>query len=183
MRLEQYEEAIEDFTQAITIKPDDAKVYFERGKAKVSLKQYEEAIEDFTQAIIIKPDYAEAYFYRGLAKILLEQYEEAIEGFTQAITIKPDYAEAYWWRGLAHKEFSNLTEARRDLQEALHLATHQNNQPLMETLENLKVGPHRILTPLSQQGFSKGLTYLSAETLGSLSSTGFSARTCMKVLK
>ena len=28
-----------------------------------------------------------------------------------------------------------------------------------------------------------GLTYLSAETLGSLSSTGFSARTCMKVLK
>ena len=25
-----------------------------------------------------------------------------------------------------------------------------------ETLENLKVGPHRILTPLSQQGFSKG---------------------------
>ena len=29
----------------------------------------------------------------------------------------------------------------------------------------------------------RGLTYLSAETLGSLSSTGFSARTCMKVLK
>ena len=30
---------------------------------------------------------------------------------------------------------------------------------------------------------ARGLTYLSAETLGSLSSTGFSARTCMKVLK
>ena len=29
----------------------------------------------------------------------------------------------------------------------------------------------------------RGLTYLSAETLGSLSSTGFSARTYMKVLK
>ena len=27
---------------------------------------------------------------------------------------------------------------------------------IKETLENLKVGPHRILTPLSQQGFSKG---------------------------
>ena len=27
--------------------------------------------------------------------------------------------------------------------------------PLKETLENLKVDPHRILTHLSQQGFSK----------------------------
>ena len=31
-----------------------------------------------------------------------------------------------------------------------------SNRTLKETLENLKVGPHRILTPLSQQGFSKG---------------------------
>ena len=65
----------------------------------------------------------------------LEQYEEAIEDVTQAITIKPDYAEAYQWRGLAHKGFSNLTEARRDLQEALHLATHQSNQPLIEAIK------------------------------------------------
>ena len=36
---------------------------------------------------------------------------------------------------------------------------HQHHSPsisIRETLENLKVGPHRILTPLSQQGFSKG---------------------------
>ena len=34
---------------------------------------------------------------------------------------------------------------------------HESSESrFMETLENLKVGPHRILTPLSQQGFSKG---------------------------
>ena len=32
----------------------------------------------------------------------------------------------------------------------------QHEGGFKETLENLKVGPHRILTPLSQQGFSKG---------------------------
>ena len=38
------------------------------------------------------------------------------------------------------------------------VAAHVDNETgtTRETLENLKVGPHRILTPLSQQGFSKG---------------------------
>ena len=41
---------------------------------------------------------------------------------------------------------------------ASELKSHDefNIPSVMETLENLKVGPHRILTPLSQQGFSEG---------------------------
>ena len=73
-------EAIEDFTQAITIKPDVAVVYQMRGIAEFQASQYEKAVEDFTQAITIESDYAGAYHNRGATKLQLSQYEEAVEG-------------------------------------------------------------------------------------------------------
>jgi len=43
-------EAIDDFTEAISITPEDCNLYFCRGSSKVYLKDYEGAIEDGTKA-------------------------------------------------------------------------------------------------------------------------------------
>ena len=54
-----------------------------------------------------------------------------------------------------------------------------NNDIWLEvTLNNQEA--HKKILKYAHQCKQLGLTYLSAETLGSLSSTGFSARTCMK---
>lgn len=71
--LGQYEKAIEDYTQAIRIKPDYADAYFLRGNAYYNLHQYGKAIEDYSQAIRIQPDAAIAYEMRGSCYLKLVQ--------------------------------------------------------------------------------------------------------------
>ena len=67
VNLDQYQEAIADFDEAIRLQPDYAYAYANRGNAKVNLGQYQEAIADFDEAIRLQPDNAYAYADRGLA--------------------------------------------------------------------------------------------------------------------
>ena len=51
-----YEDAIEDFSEAIRIKPTDATHYRDRGQAKAALGQHEEAKADLAKAKELDPD-------------------------------------------------------------------------------------------------------------------------------
>jgi len=59
------EGAITDYTQAISLKPNHAGAYYNRGHAKADLGGKEGEITDYTQAINLKPDFALAYYNRG----------------------------------------------------------------------------------------------------------------------
>ena len=76
--LGQYEEAIDDFDQALQLQPDDPDVYYNRGFAKFMLGRYQGAIVDFDQVIRLRPRYAYAFYIRGEAKSNIGLYEEAI---------------------------------------------------------------------------------------------------------
>ena len=73
----EYQLAIDNYTKAIRIDPDDATAYYNRGVAYYDLGNYEDAIADYTRAIRIDPDYADAYFNRGLSYKKLENYEDS----------------------------------------------------------------------------------------------------------
>ena len=66
--LEQYEEAIADYDQALRVQPDNMLAYIHRGLAKARMGDFEEAIIDFNQALQLQPNYAIALMNRGLAK-------------------------------------------------------------------------------------------------------------------
>ena len=66
MKQGEYQEAIDDYTSAIKINPDDADAYVNRGAAYHNLGKHQEAIDDFNTAIKINPDYAKAYYNRGM---------------------------------------------------------------------------------------------------------------------
>ena len=76
MRMENYQGAIADYTQAIRLKPNDAFAYAVRGRAKEQLGQYFAAIADFDMAIRLKPNDAVAYVGRGIAKGNLGRFWE-----------------------------------------------------------------------------------------------------------
>ena len=57
----QYENAIQEFNEAIRIEPDYVHAYQNRGVSYYFLDQYETAIADFTKAIRLDPDNALAY--------------------------------------------------------------------------------------------------------------------------
>jgi lipoprotein NlpI len=118
--LGQYEKAINDFTEAIRLKPD-YHFFDERGKAYYDLKQYDKAFSDYTEAIRLKPDYFLAFADRGLAYRALGQYEKAINDFTEVIRLYPDNERSFWERGHTYYLFKQYDKAISDYTDAIRL--------------------------------------------------------------
>ena len=69
--------AIEDFSKAIEIKPDDIMAYNNRGSAYAQQGEYIQAISDFTKAIGINSNDPVAYHNRAVAYYCLKLYDKA----------------------------------------------------------------------------------------------------------
>jgi tetratricopeptide (TPR) repeat protein len=87
------EGAIQDFSEAIRLKPDDAAAAFNnRGNARCDKGDLEGALQDYTEAIRLKPDYAVVFNNRGVALCDKGDLEGALQDYTEAIRLKPEYA-------------------------------------------------------------------------------------------
>ncbi len=116
-----YRRAIEDYNQAISIKPDYADAYANRGAAYNGLDDFARAIADFNRAIGLRPGYAEAYINRGGVYNNMGNYSQAIEDLNRGIAIKPGYGAAYFSRGVAHAGLERYSQAIDDFSRAIDL--------------------------------------------------------------
>jgi len=119
--LEEYDIAIEYYTNAIKIDIEFAEAYNNRGNAYDDKGLYDEAINDYTKAIKLNPKYAVAYYNRGIVYGEKGLYDEAIEDYNKAIELNPEYAEAYYNRGLAYYNKELYDEAIEDYNKAIEL--------------------------------------------------------------
>ena len=62
-----YEDAVNDFTQAIASDPNFSDAYYSRGHVLGRLGKHAQAIDDFTKALSLNPKNANAYADRGTA--------------------------------------------------------------------------------------------------------------------
>ena len=62
-----YQGAIDDWSKAIEINPQNADAHYNRGSAMNNLGNYQGAIADFTKAIELDPQDASIYQNRGVA--------------------------------------------------------------------------------------------------------------------
>lgn len=150
-----FKQAIEDYSQAISLNPKDAEAYFFRGLTyykKWFKKAYENdldrAIEDYTQAISLAPNYISAYNNRGFAYEAKGDLDHAIEDFSQVISLNPKNAQIYVSRGGVYfdsycrlskrsKEESALEEFDRSLEFL------EQSEKELHSLENLEKGEER----------------------------------------
>jgi tetratricopeptide (TPR) repeat protein len=116
-----YDKAIEDFTRAIALDPDDKKAWGERGRAYAHKEDYDTAIADYCQAIKLDPEYAAAYNARGGAYHLKKDHERAIADYDQAIRLNPEYADAYNARGVVRYATGDYDNAIADYGQAIRL--------------------------------------------------------------
>ncbi len=65
-------QAIEDFTKAIEISPNDLMAYNNRGSAYAQQGNFIQAMSDFTKAIDLSPNDPVAYHNRAVAYLLLK---------------------------------------------------------------------------------------------------------------
>ncbi len=111
MKRGNYNEAIENFNQAIQLQSEFAVAYSDRCLAYLQLQDYHQAIADCTQAINLATNNVESYLNRGLAHYRQGNYQAAIANYNQAIALRPDDFRAYYNRGLAHTGEGNYLEA------------------------------------------------------------------------
>lgn len=109
---------LKDDTQ---LKPDDAEVFYNRGKELYQAGEFQQALESFNKAIELKPDYFEAYTNCGVLLSGFGQFDKAIENFNKAIQLKPDLAAAYANRGNAFSESGQPEAALASYDKAVQL--------------------------------------------------------------
>jgi tetratricopeptide (TPR) repeat protein len=92
-----YQGALADYNQAITINPKFSEAYNNRGILKKDkLNDIKGALADYNQAITINPKYPGAYSNRGILKeSKLNDIKGALADYNQAITINPKFSIAY----------------------------------------------------------------------------------------
>jgi len=120
-KLNQHEQAMEDYDRAIALNPNFAEAYYNRGNAYAKLNQPERAIKDYDRAIALNPNDAAAYNNRGLAYAELNQLERAIKDYDRAIELNPALAEAYNNRGNAYAKLNQHERAIKDYDKAIEL--------------------------------------------------------------
>ncbi len=116
-----FQGAIEAYTKAIQLKPDDATLYPNRGQARRDLGLKKDAIDDYTHAIRVNPNDADLYCQRGTIYQDLGDSKNALADYIQALQLKPDAALTYWKRGELYRELGKPKNAIDDYTKSLDL--------------------------------------------------------------
>ena len=90
-----YDDAIEDFKNALDIDPKNAGAYRGLGRAYESKEMLEEAELTYQKAIEMKPGYWAGYNVLGVFYYRHSRYDEAINQFQQVIKLTPDNYRGY----------------------------------------------------------------------------------------
>jgi len=72
-----FELAVDLYTQALELDPNNALLYADRAQAHIKLDSFTEAVADATKAIQLDPSMSKAYFRKGTACMKLEEYQTA----------------------------------------------------------------------------------------------------------
>jgi tetratricopeptide (TPR) repeat protein len=120
-RVNDYDSAIAEYTEAIRLNPDYATAFNNRGHVYNRKGDYDHAIADYTEAIRLNPDDAKAFRNRGYTYNEKGDYDHAIADCTEAIRLDPDDAKAFRNRGYAYNGKGDYDHAIADCTEAIRL--------------------------------------------------------------
>ena len=84
-----YDEAVQHFSKAIELNPNDHVFFSNRSACYASLEQYEKALEDADKCVTIKPDWSKGYLRKGLAEFYLEKHEDAEKTYQKGLDLDP----------------------------------------------------------------------------------------------
>ena len=134
---QKFDEAIQLYTEAIELNPNNAEAYNWRGNIRNSVasikiavdknvsvgeKIRSQALDDLNRAIQLKPDYSEAYGNRGFLYFTAKDYSAAIADFNKAVELDPTNAQNYIYRSLYWRQVAKDNErGLADLNKAIEL--------------------------------------------------------------
>jgi tetratricopeptide (TPR) repeat protein len=114
-----YEDAIEQYTQAIIVDPENGKAYEARAQIHQYLKNYNAAIDDFQKAAIFNENPAENYFTAANLAYQLHQLPATLDLLSKAIAEKQKFLEAYILQCNVLFEIGNFKQALQAAENAI----------------------------------------------------------------
>ena len=116
-----FNDAINNFQNAIEIKPDYAAAHYNLAGAYRGIGQKSSAIDCYQKAIELNHAYPDAHNNLGLMLLEDRQYKLAIEHFEWAVAYNPDFAEAHNNHGAALQELNKINECIVSFEKATQL--------------------------------------------------------------
>jgi tetratricopeptide (TPR) repeat protein len=111
----EYDKAIDDFSEAIKLRPSYANAFNNRGVAHRNKRDLNGALADYDQAIRLKPDYAAAFYNHGLVYEEKGEYQRAVDEFTLVLQLAPQDPLVLFRRGEALLKTGNVGAANADI--------------------------------------------------------------------
>lgn len=115
----QADEGIARITKLITARPNNDKLYVERGWAYSQIEKYDDALADAVKALQIDPKNGEALLLRGRSKHNKKDFDGAIADYSLLINAASDYgADVYFWRAQLYEVKGEYEKALADYKKA-----------------------------------------------------------------
>jgi hypothetical protein len=113
-RKHDFDHAILDYDQALSLDPRSGTAYYNRGVAYEFKGDYDRAFPDLDQAVRLTPRDADSVFCRGLALVHMGIYDRAIQDFDLTLSINPTYRAAFYNRALSSAHRGAYVSAMAD---------------------------------------------------------------------
>lgn len=88
-----FAKAIEEFSKAIELTPDDHTLYGNTSACYYNLNQFEDALNSANRCIEVNPGWSKGYQRKGMALVSLNKKEEAKEAYSKALELEPGNAQ------------------------------------------------------------------------------------------
>ncbi|BAZ39235.1 TPR repeat-containing protein [Calothrix sp. NIES-4101] len=129
-KLEQYEEALMCFDNALRINYLDDFAWYNRGNVLEHLQRYEDALACYNIVLKFNPNDESAWYSHGWVSYELGNYENAIASFEQALKLKPDDDSAWYNKACCYALQGDIEQVVICLRQAIQRSPNQYYQML-----------------------------------------------------
>uniref|UniRef100_UPI001BD29B65 tetratricopeptide repeat protein n=2 Tax=Methanospirillum sp. TaxID=45200 RepID=UPI001BD29B65 len=133
-KLERYEEEVDSYKQALTIRPNFSSAWENMGASYFDQGKFEEAIAAYHNATSQDQSNAVGWYYIGTIYEKIGQVEEAIQAFEKAIEINPNLGNV---KSRLDKMKENLSSSSQDKDTLPEDKTDQNSSELFSGFMNI----------------------------------------------
>ncbi len=140
--LENWDEAIDYYSQALRLLPNDNEIYFRRGWSFSQINKYSEALSDYFQVLELNKKYDQRV-YLNISNIYIshiKRYDEALRILNKGIDNFPEYAALHLNRSIVNENLNRIDDAVKDISKAINLDERPYFYARRGDLYNLRLG-------------------------------------------
>jgi Flp pilus assembly protein TadD len=91
---QQFQEAIQDYTEALKLKSNDPRIYEQRAAVEMKINDYDKALADYSELIKLKPNEVRYLNYRAYVYEVKDDVQNSMADTEKVLKIDPNNQEA-----------------------------------------------------------------------------------------